>query len=119
VKADLIARLRTEARLALEWPVGDNAPFVDWSDLMDEAADALQEAADDEPYNEDTLRQAAIELRAWADSRECVLMGRENLSEQLADELDRVTPKDKDNEQAERDEAEAAETWQRHWDNHA
>jgi hypothetical protein len=43
---DLRKRLRAAAIECSEWDVDLNPPFTDWSMLMEEAADALDEAED-------------------------------------------------------------------------
>ena len=41
MNSDLIERLRSAATAASGWDPTDNAPYTEWSDLLDEAADAL------------------------------------------------------------------------------
>jgi hypothetical protein len=51
--ADLIKRLREAAQEADRIDTRyDNPPMVDWEYLFIEAADALEEYRDDEPFNE-------------------------------------------------------------------
>jgi len=47
MKADLRARLRATAIECSAWDTDLNPPYTDWSMLMEEAADALDEAEDD------------------------------------------------------------------------
>lgn len=51
----LIERLRRVATICSEWDLSDTPPFADWSELMDEAADALEamEEEDGEPWPSD------------------------------------------------------------------
>jgi hypothetical protein len=49
---DLVNRLRQAAAECSSWDNGLNPPLTEWSDLMDEAANAIEELEDDLPFNE-------------------------------------------------------------------